>query len=117
MRFLVDACTGPSVARWLQEQGHIVFSVTEEAPEMEDIDIIRKAHDENWILITNDKDFGELVYRIRQRHLGVITMRLVNERSANKIMVLKRLIEMYAERLADQFVIVTDSRVRFARED
>lgn len=31
MRFLVDECTGPSVARWLREQGHDVFSVFEQA--------------------------------------------------------------------------------------
>jgi len=31
MRFLVDECTGPKVARWLREQGHEVFSVYDEA--------------------------------------------------------------------------------------
>lgn len=31
MRFLVDECTGPAVARWLRDQQHDVFSVYEEA--------------------------------------------------------------------------------------
>lgn len=31
MRFIVDECTGPKVARWLRDQGHEVFSVYEEA--------------------------------------------------------------------------------------
>lgn len=31
MRFLVDECTGPAVARWLREHQHDVFSVYEEA--------------------------------------------------------------------------------------
>ena len=30
LKFLVDECTGPSVARWLREQGHEVFSVYEQ---------------------------------------------------------------------------------------
>ncbi|WP_133512457.1 DUF5615 family PIN-like protein [Candidatus Thiosymbion oneisti] len=47
MRFLVDECTGPAVGRWLRAESHEVFSV--------DDDILRKAHSENWILITNDK--------------------------------------------------------------
>ncbi len=61
MRFLVDECTGPAVARWLRRQGHEVFSVYEEARGMEDVDIIRKAFAENWIVVTNDKGFGEKV--------------------------------------------------------
>ncbi len=62
MRFLVDECTGPAVAEWLSNQKHEVFLVFEEARGMDDDDIILKALEENWILITNDKDFGEKVY-------------------------------------------------------
>lgn len=68
MRFLVDECTGKWVGRWLREQGHEVFSVFEEARGMEDDEVIGKAYAENRILITNDKDFGEQVYRERRPH-------------------------------------------------
>ncbi len=44
MRFLVDECTGPAVARWLQEQGYEVFSVYEEGRGMADEEVIRKAY-------------------------------------------------------------------------
>ena len=67
MRFLVDECTGPAVASWLHQNGHEVFSVFEEARGMNDDDIIQKAAEDNWILITNDKDFGDKVFR--DRHL------------------------------------------------
>jgi predicted nuclease of predicted toxin-antitoxin system len=63
MRFLVDECTGPAVARWLRNQGHEVYSVFEEAQGARDDWIIQKAFDKDWILITNDKDFGDKVYR------------------------------------------------------
>ncbi|MCX7855549.1 MAG: DUF5615 family PIN-like protein [Anaerolineae bacterium] len=62
MRFLVDECTGPAVAKWLREQGYEVFSVYEEARGADDEEIIRKAYAEGWILTTNDKDFGEKIY-------------------------------------------------------
>lgn len=58
MRFLVDESTGPAVAVWLRQQGHEVFSVYAEARGMDDNNIIHKAFTENWILMTNDKDFG-----------------------------------------------------------
>jgi predicted nuclease of predicted toxin-antitoxin system len=115
VRFLVDECTGPKVAAWLRSQEHEVFSVFDEARGIEDDKVIQKAYDENWILITNDKDFGEKVYRERLPHRGIIFMRLEDERADNKIEVLRRLLDRYPNRIVDQFVVVTDARVRFAR--
>ena len=54
------------------ERGHEVFSVYEEARGMDDHDIVQKAFAENWILVTNDKDFGERIYRERQPHRSSI---------------------------------------------
>jgi predicted nuclease of predicted toxin-antitoxin system len=115
MRFIVDECTGPKVAHWLREQGHEVFSVYEEARGIADEPLIQKAFTESWILITNDKDFGEKVHKERRLHRGVVFLRLGDERTANKIETLRRLLEEYADRLADHFVVVTETRVRFAR--
>ena len=114
MRFLVDECTGSNVAIWLREQDHEVFSAHEQSRGASDDVLIHKAFTEKWILITNDKDFGEKVYRERRPHRGVIFLRLEDERTANKIFVLKRLLAQYAELLADRFVVVTEKRVRFA---
>lgn len=115
MRFLIDECTGPAIAEWLREQKHEVCSVYDEARGLDDDPIIQKAFMENWILITNDKDFGEKIYREGQPHRGVILLRLDDERATTKIEVLRRLLRNYAERLPDQFVVVTEAKVRFAR--
>ena len=114
MRFLVDECTGPAVARWLRNQGHEVFSVYEEARGLNDEEVIEKARAEAWILITNDKDFGEKIFRERQPHRGVVLLRLRDERAAAKIETLRRLLEDYSDQLTDNYVVVTETRVRFA---
>ena len=114
MRFLVDECTGPRVAEWLRTEGHEVFSVYDDARGIDDEIIILKALDENWILITNDKDFGELVFRERRKHHGVVFLRLSDERALNKINVLQSLLKNHADKLNDQFVTVTEKTVRFA---
>jgi len=116
MRFLVDGCTGPAVARWLKAQGHEVYSVYDEARGMTDDDVIAKAFGENWILITNDKDFGEKVYREGHSHHGIVLLRLENERAANKIATLDHLLNRYHARLPDNFTVVTEKRVRFAQQ-
>ena len=115
MRFLVDECTGPRLAQWLRDKGHEVFSVYDQARGAEDDYLIQKIYAEEWILITNDKDFGEKVYRERRPNHGVVFMRLRDEAPDNKIAVMKGLLEGYSERLVDQFVVVTESRVRFGR--
>ncbi|HSM83061.1 MAG TPA: DUF5615 family PIN-like protein [Nodosilinea sp.] len=115
MRFLVDENTGVVVSWWLRSLGYEVFSVYEEARGADDDAILRKAFDENWILITSDKDFGEKVYRDRQPHRGVIFLRLEDERSANKVVVLQRLLESYPDQISDNFVVATEKRVRFAK--
>jgi predicted nuclease of predicted toxin-antitoxin system len=111
----VDECTGPAVARWLRNQQHEVFSVYEEARGIKDDAIVQKAFEESWILITNDKDFGEKVYRERHPHRGVVFLRLEDERATSKVEVLRRLLARYADQLQDHFVVVTETRVRFAR--
>jgi len=103
--------------RWLRAQEHDVFSVYEEARGIDDEEVIRRAFAENRILITNDKDFGEKVYRELLPHRGVILLRLADERPAAKMNVLQRLLSAYADRIANQFVVVTETKPRFARMD
>lgn len=113
MRFLVDECTGPAVAQWLRNQSHEVFSVYDESPGMTDDAILDKAAAENWILITNDRDFSEKVYRDKRQHRGVVLLRLVDERSNSKVAAIERLLATHAHQLADAFIVVTEAQLRF----
>ena len=115
MRFLVDECIGPMVASWLKSQKHEVFSVFDEARGMDDEQVIQKAITERWILITNDKGFGERVYRDGQLHRGVILLRLEDESPRSKIRVLSKLLESFSESIPDAFIVATENQVRFAR--
>ena len=114
MKFLVDECTGPAVARWLKQQGHDVFSVYDQARGISDDRVLEIAQIDLRILITNDRGFGDKVFRERRPHHGVVFLRLANERAVNKIRVLDQLISQHRDALSDRFVVVTESRVRFA---
>jgi predicted nuclease of predicted toxin-antitoxin system len=114
MRFLVDECVGPSVAEWLRRQGHEVFSIYEQARGLDDEAILETALRENWIVITNDKGFGELVRRDRRPHRGVVLMRLGCESAGEMIDAIQRLLREHAGRLPDALTVVTDTQIRFA---
>ena len=114
MRFVVDENVGPSVALWLAAMDHNVVSVYSEARGMSDDDIIQRSHEEDRILVTCDKDFGDLVFRERRPHGGVVLLRLDDERPAAIVRVLTDLLDEYADRLDGRFVVVTEDQIRFA---
>ncbi len=114
MRFLVDECTGPTVAEWLRNEGYEVFSVFDEAKGATDDQLLTKAVSEDWIIITNDKDFGTMIFRERRPHRGVIFLRLADERSKNKIAVVSQILSDHADMVADHFVTATETRIRFS---
>ena len=113
MRLLVDECTGPRVSYGLVQQGHEVHCIYEKGRGSSDVEILQKAHAENWIVVTNDKDFSELICRSGKPHHGIIFLRLTDESSAAKIEAIRLLLNQYADRLQNAFVVVTESKVRF----
>ena len=99
---------------WLVELQHDVRSIHQVARGSDDDRVLQMAIDENRILITCDKDFGEMVFRERKPHNGVVLLRLDDERADNKIAALSRLLEQYPDRLANNFVVATEAGIRIA---
>ncbi len=112
MNFIVDECTGPKVAEWLRGEGHDVLSIFDADPGLDDEKILERAFAENRILLTADKDFGDLIFREKQPHHGVVLLRLRHQSSANHITALDRLLTNHPGPLEDRFVVVTDSGIR-----
>lgn len=115
MRYFVGECAGPTLARWLRQQGFDVFSVFEKARGIGDDEVLTRAFEENRVLITTDKDFGEKVFRSRMPHRGVVLLRLQDERAANKIKDVMRLLASYGGQISGRFRVVTESHIRFAQ--
>lgn len=67
------------------------------------------------VLITNDKDFGAKVVRERRSYHGVVLLRPDDERPVSKIRVIARLPELYADKLPDSSVVVSERRVKFGK--
>ena len=112
VRFIVDESTGAAVVEYLRSIGHDVLAVAEAMPQAEDRDILARAANDRRILVTNDKDFGELVFRSRRAHHGVVLLRLHDESPANRVHVLKTVLGQYADRLAGHFTVATEGGVR-----
>jgi predicted nuclease of predicted toxin-antitoxin system len=111
MEFIVDESTGTAVVEYLRSVGHDVLAIAETMPQADDGDILARAVSEARILVTNDKDFGELVFRSGQAHHGIVLLRL-RERPTNRVRVMKAVLEQYADRLTGRFTVATEGRIR-----
>jgi predicted nuclease of predicted toxin-antitoxin system len=76
MKFVADENFSARIITRLRVEGHEVISVALTTPSAPDSSILDTAFAEQAIVITEDKDFGELVYRDRKPHCGVILVRL-----------------------------------------
>ena len=112
MKFLVDECAGASVVDCLRDAGHDVVAVAEVMPQADDEQILEHAVLETRILVTNDKDFGEMIYRSGRAHRGVLLLRLQDERSENKVWVTKVVLARVGERLQNCYTVATESAIR-----
>jgi len=84
MKFLVDESVDRQIVAALRRDEHMVLCVTEMNPGISDDEVLGKAEKEPAILITTDKDFGELVFRLQQTTNGVILVRLAGLSSSKK---------------------------------
>jgi len=112
MRFLVDESTGASVAALLRNLGHDVLVVAEAMSQAKDPEILSRAVAEGRIVVTNDKDFGELVYRAGQPHAGILLLRPQNETAASRVALVRAVLEQHADQLPGRFVVATETHVR-----
>ncbi len=112
MKFLVDESSDARLAAYLKGLGHDATTIARDyAPSLADSEVLAIARREQRVLITNDRDFGELVFRLEQTHSGVIFLRLNTTSLAAKIERLDHILNHYADRL-DHFLIVTERAVR-----
>src|SRR5512134_1990124 len=103
VKFIVDESTAKAVVQLLRQLGYDVLAVSESMPQSSDADILKQALENSRILITNDKDFGELIYRGGKAHTGVVLLRLTDESPANRVRVVKAVLEHHLDRLLGNF--------------
>ena len=115
MRFLADESCDFGVVRTLRAANHDVIAISEISPRANDVDVMEFAVVENRILLTEDKDFGQLVYAHGGKTVGVILLRypaLARKRIYDDVI---KLVERYGESLAGTFVVMQPGRIRISR--
>lgn len=112
VRWLVDECVDSRVVTSLHSDGHDVVDIAVAAPSIADTAVARLARDENRLLLTEDKDFGELVVRLAMPVPGLVLIRIAPELRSKKTGRLRAAIQIYGDNLFGRFTVIEPGRLR-----
>jgi predicted nuclease of predicted toxin-antitoxin system len=115
VRWLADECVAAALVAFLRAGGHDVLYVAEVAAGLSDADVITLASREMRLLFTEDKDFGDLVFRRERAVPGVVLMRIDAEKPLLKATRLAAAIERYGEGFFGRYMVIEEGRFRSRR--
>lgn len=115
LKFLVDIGVGKQLENWLHGRGYDTKTVRDIDPKAEDEFILKAAAAESRMVVTMDKDFGELVFRSRRSHAGVLVLRLEDAKGSEKVEVMKAILNEHEDKLAGKFCVFQTGRLRISR--
>jgi predicted nuclease of predicted toxin-antitoxin system len=109
-----ESCAGP-VVRTLRAAGHDLLVIAEVAKGALDEWIMERAFAEGRILITEDRDFGELVYARGHSSAGVVFVKFHSRARRAKPEAVLEAVARLGERLRGGFAVVEPGRVRLGK--
>jgi predicted nuclease of predicted toxin-antitoxin system len=113
---LADENVLSAVVEGLRADGWDVASIAELAPASDDADILARAAREGRVLLTDDKDFGELVVREGRAHGGVALLRLHGMRPLQRALLVSRVLGSLMGEIRGNFAVVErDGAVRIRK--
>jgi predicted nuclease of predicted toxin-antitoxin system len=112
MRSLVDECVDAALVELLRQAGHDVIAVSDTAPRATDLLVMSRAEEEGHLLLTEDKDFGDLASQQARRAPGIVLLRIgaaLRHRKAERLLVA---IDRFADALFGHYTVIEEVRFR-----
>ncbi len=113
MKFLTDENIAKSVVNSLRKAGFNVKDIKEENFQgTSDKDILNLADNENRVIITHDKDFGNILYSTKIQHKGIILIRLKNQSPANTTKILLNILNSdIKDKINNNLTIISENQI------
>lgn len=116
VKILADECVDRQIVDRLRQDGHTVLYVAEMEPGISDQEVLNLVNQEEAILLTADKDFGELVFRQDRVAPGIVLVRLAGLSAAIKEDIIADAIEDHLAEFLQSFTVIMPDRVRIRRK-
>ncbi|MBN2449528.1 MAG: DUF5615 family PIN-like protein [Lentisphaeria bacterium] len=116
MNFLADESVDGPIVVALREDGHDVRYVAEMSSGITDDEVLGTANSSGALLLTGDKDFGELVFRLKRVTRGVILVRLSGLSPLLKARVVSLAIGEHGREMVGAFTVISTGMVRIRQQ-
>ncbi|MCW5909808.1 MAG: DUF5615 family PIN-like protein [Cyclobacteriaceae bacterium] len=117
MKFLADEGVDRSIVETLRSSGFDVYYAIEGIRALTDDELLHIATTENRILITRDKDFGELVYRLNKPHAGIILIRLEGYNTIERAAIVHTIVQQHLAELSNAFTVIQPKVIRIRKKE
>ena len=107
----------PQIVERLRADGHDVTYVAEMSPSITDDEVLDLANAKACTLVTGDKDFGELVYRLHRVTHGVILVRLPGITSLLKAAIVSEAVRLHGDDMLQAFTVISRGMIRIRRAE
>jgi len=112
MELLADESVDCGIVNQLRQKGIAVHSVSEDFPGLNDFEVIEVAYQLNFILIKEDKDFGELVFWMKYKHHDILLIRLADIPSEDRINLAADFINTFLSKFENNFCVLMKKGLR-----
>jgi len=112
MQLVADESVDFGIVTALRQHGFAVQAIAELFPSIPDPQVLRFAVERNAVLLTEDKDFGELVYRLRLPHCGVLLIRVLELMDEAKYERVVTEVVAHAHEMINAFSVLSDTKLR-----
>ena len=111
-KFLADESVDFRIVKSLRNDGFEIEAIVELKPSIDDDEVLKIAMELEAILLTEDKDFGELTFRLQKPNRGIILIRMSGEPIESKIKKIKEIFKTYLNEFSGKFTVITSTKVR-----
>ena len=112
--FVVDAGVGTSVELLLRELGYLTVNVRDVNPHLPDTGVLALAVAQKAIVVTMDKDFGDLVFKNGLPHFGILLLRMDEATGAERATAIRWILAHHAGELPNRFAVFQNDRLRIS---
>ena len=112
MNCVADENVDSQIVRQLRAAGHDVWYVAEQAPGIDDEDVLRHSTSRDALLLTGDRDFGDLVFRQGKASAGVLLIRLAGMAAMVKAQLVVQTVGDHSAELRGAFSVLTQKTLR-----
>ena len=115
MQILADESVDFGIIRNLRQKDFTIISISENYSGISDIEVLKLSNEMDVLLITEDKDFGELTYRLKLKHKGILLIRLSDIPRSERIVLAAEIIQNHFQEMKTNFSVLNSRGLKIKK--